>query len=292
MGVTLMGLLPQLTRRLSDVAAFALAAMMLLTIADIVMKNLFHRPIPGTFELVEFLMVIAVFFGMPEVFRSQSNICVDLIDHLVNGMYSGRDQDLRCAGFAIISADPWLGDAAARPGTPSLIPQNTQEIGIPLFAYWVPILVGTALMIVAAIMAGLVGSARGCRRGRNLMGPGAIGLAGMAALIVLIFLRVPVGVAMGLVGFFGYAAIDGWGRALSVLGQAPFDVATGYTLTVVPLFIVMGDLALRAGMSAKLYDAARGPCSLACAARRPMRPSAPAPASAQYAARPWRRLPR
>lgn len=89
------------------------------------------------------------------------------------------------------------------------------------------------------------------------MGPGAIGLAGMAALIVLIFLRVPVGVAMGLVGFFGYAAIDGWGRALSVLGQAPFDVATGYTLTVVPLFIVMGELALRAGMSAKLYDAAR-----------------------------------
>jgi C4-dicarboxylate transporter DctM subunit len=89
------------------------------------------------------------------------------------------------------------------------------------------------------------------------MTPGAIGLAGMAALIVLIFLRVPVGVAMGLVGFFGYAAIDGWGRALSVLGQAPFDVATGYTLTVVPLFIVMGDLALRAGMSAKLYDASR-----------------------------------
>jgi len=89
------------------------------------------------------------------------------------------------------------------------------------------------------------------------MTPGAIGLAGMAALIVLIFLRVPVGVAMGLVGFFGYATIDGWGRALSVLGQAPFDVATGYTLTVVPLFIVMGDLALRAGMSAKLYDASR-----------------------------------
>ena len=89
------------------------------------------------------------------------------------------------------------------------------------------------------------------------MAPGAIGLAGMAALIVLIFLRVPVGVAMGLVGFFGYAAIDGWGRALSVLGQAPFDVASGYSLTVVPLFIVMGDLALRAGMSAKLYDASR-----------------------------------
>lgn len=85
----------------------------------------------------------------------------------------------------------------------------------------------------------------------------SIGLIGMAALLVLIFLRVPVGIAMGLVGFFGYAAIDGWGRALIVLGQAPYDVATSYSLSVIPLFIVMGDLALRGGMSAKLYDAAR-----------------------------------
>ena len=89
------------------------------------------------------------------------------------------------------------------------------------------------------------------------MGASTIGMIGMIALLLLIFLRVPVGVAMGFVGFFGYAAIDGWNRALSVLGQAPFDVASGYTLSVVPLFIVMGDIALRAGMSAKLYDAAR-----------------------------------
>ena len=43
------------------------------------------------------------------------------------------------------------------------------------------------------------------------MGSSMIGLAGMAGLLVLILLRVPVGIAMGLVGFFGYAAIDGWG---------------------------------------------------------------------------------
>jgi tripartite ATP-independent transporter DctM subunit len=79
----------------------------------------------------------------------------------------------------------------------------------------------------------------------------------MCALVALIFLRVPVGIAMGLVGFLGYAAIDGWSRAMSVLGQAPFDVASGYTLSVVPLFILMGDVALRTGMSSKLFDASR-----------------------------------
>ena len=84
-----------------------------------------------------------------------------------------------------------------------------------------------------------------------------IGLIGMAALVALIFLRVPVAIAMGLVGFFGYAAVDGFPKALRVLGQSPFDIATGYTLSVVPLFILMGDFAMRSGMSANLYRSAQ-----------------------------------
>lgn len=85
----------------------------------------------------------------------------------------------------------------------------------------------------------------------------AIGLLGIVALLTLIFLRVPVGIAMGIVGFFGYAAIDGLDRALRVLGQTPYDVSSGYTLSVVPLFILMGELAMRSGMSARLYTSAR-----------------------------------
>jgi C4-dicarboxylate transporter, DctM subunit len=84
-----------------------------------------------------------------------------------------------------------------------------------------------------------------------------IGLLGMAVLVMLIFLRVPVAMAMGLVGFFGYASINGWGNAMTVLGQVPFDMASNYTLSQIPLFIVLGDLAMHAGMSAKLYTAAR-----------------------------------
>lgn len=84
-----------------------------------------------------------------------------------------------------------------------------------------------------------------------------IGLLGMAALIVLIFLRVPVAMALGLVGVAGYASINGWANATTVLGQVPFDMASNYTLAQIPLFIIMGDLAMHSGMSAKLFDAAR-----------------------------------
>lgn len=89
------------------------------------------------------------------------------------------------------------------------------------------------------------------------MTPLTIGLIGLTAMIVLIFVRVPVAIAMGLVGFAGYVALNGLSKALIILGQVPFDIGTGYALSVVPLFILMGDLATRGGMSARLYEAAR-----------------------------------
>ncbi len=84
-----------------------------------------------------------------------------------------------------------------------------------------------------------------------------IGLIGMGCLITLIFLRVPVGVAMGLVGLCGYAAVDGWAKAFRVFGEVPFDVATNYDLSVVPMFVLMGEVATQSGISAMLYRAAR-----------------------------------
>jgi tripartite ATP-independent transporter DctM subunit len=84
----------------------------------------------------------------------------------------------------------------------------------------------------------------------------AIGLAGVAALLGVLFLRAPIGVALVLVGVGGYAAMDGWRKALTMLGSVPFELASAYSLSVVPLFILMGALASRAGMSRELFDAA------------------------------------
>ena len=84
----------------------------------------------------------------------------------------------------------------------------------------------------------------------------AIGGLGVLALLVVLFLRVPIGVSLALVGVCGYAAIDGWRKALTVLGSVPFELASAYSLSVVPLFILMGAVASRAGMSRELFDAA------------------------------------
>jgi len=84
----------------------------------------------------------------------------------------------------------------------------------------------------------------------------AIGLAGVIVLLAVLFVRVPIGVALALVGVGGYAAIDGWRTALTMLGAVPYELASAYSLSVVPLFLLMGALASRAGMSRELFDAA------------------------------------
>lgn len=83
-----------------------------------------------------------------------------------------------------------------------------------------------------------------------------IGLLGVIALLGILFIRVPIGVALVLVGMCGYAAIDGWRTALTMVGAVPYELASAYSLSVVPLFILMGAVASRAGMSRELFDAA------------------------------------
>lgn len=84
-----------------------------------------------------------------------------------------------------------------------------------------------------------------------------VGLLGLLVLIVLIFARVPVAVALGLVGFVGYGLVNGWAGAMHVVGSVPFDVASQYDLSQLPLFLLMGDIAVRSGMSERLYYASR-----------------------------------
>jgi tripartite ATP-independent transporter DctM subunit len=85
-----------------------------------------------------------------------------------------------------------------------------------------------------------------------------IGALGVLVLLVILFLRVPIGVALALVGVCGYAAIDGWHKAFAVLASVPFELASAYSLSVVPLFILMGAVASRGNMAKEMFDAANG----------------------------------
>jgi tripartite ATP-independent transporter DctM subunit len=82
------------------------------------------------------------------------------------------------------------------------------------------------------------------------------GLAGLAAFLVLAFLRVPMAFAMGIVGFFGFAYKVNFSAAAAMIAQTTYETGLAYTLSVIPLFILMGNFVVRARMSEELYHAA------------------------------------
>ena len=88
------------------------------------------------------------------------------------------------------------------------------------------------------------------------MSAGVIGAIGMALLLALLVLRVPVAFAMFAVGFGGIALLNGLPAAMSLMASETFTLASSAELVVVPLFILMGNVATATGMSRRLYDAA------------------------------------
>jgi tripartite ATP-independent transporter DctM subunit len=80
-------------------------------------------------------------------------------------------------------------------------------------------------------------------------------LIGFAVLLGLIFLRLPIAFAMGIVGVIGFALLVNPNAALAMVSQVAFDTGLSYSLSVVPLFILMGNFVTEAGLSQELYRA-------------------------------------
>ena len=88
------------------------------------------------------------------------------------------------------------------------------------------------------------------------MSPTTIGLVGFAALLVLLALRMPIGIAMMLVGIVGIASLNSTDAALKILGEFPYAYSSVHALSVIPLFVLMGNFASASGLGRDLYSAA------------------------------------
>lgn len=84
----------------------------------------------------------------------------------------------------------------------------------------------------------------------------ATGVIGIAILIILLFSNMPVGFVMGFVGFLGFSYVVNVEAGLALLARDVWDVFSSYGLTVIPLFVFMGQIAFHAGISRRLYDSA------------------------------------
>jgi C4-dicarboxylate transporter DctM subunit len=86
----------------------------------------------------------------------------------------------------------------------------------------------------------------------------AVAIVGFITLFALMMLRVPVGMAMGLVGVAGFSYLVNWDAAFKIVGHTSMRTVTDYTFGVIPMFLLMGAFVTNSGMSRELFRAANG----------------------------------
>src|ERR1700726_2656361 len=85
----------------------------------------------------------------------------------------------------------------------------------------------------------------------------AVALTGFVSLFVLMLLRVPVGMAMGLVDITGFGCLTGFGPAMKLVSQTTMRTVTDYSFGVIPMFLLMGAFVSVSGLSRELFRAAK-----------------------------------
>src|SRR4051812_38643037 len=132
-------------------AAFFLAGMMLLTVADVALRAFFNRPIHGTFELIELGLACTVFLALPAVFLREEHLVVDVVDHLVKPSVV-RVLDLFGALFslAILGVMFWQMVPLAR--DMHEFGDVTADLSIRKIYYWIPVLIGIGASALATLV--------------------------------------------------------------------------------------------------------------------------------------------
>jgi len=130
------------------VSAAFLAAMMLLTVADVALRALGANPIHGTFELVELLLVCTFFFALPATFLRDENIVVDMIDGWRPRWVPLLKRLSAALAVVMLATIAWQSWLQARDAMS--FGDVTSDLSLPKILYWAPLVFGIAAGAAAA----------------------------------------------------------------------------------------------------------------------------------------------
>ena len=133
------------------VASAFLVAMMLLTVADVLLRTFFDYPIRGMLELVELGLACTIFLALPAVFLRDEHLVVDVIDHMTKpSVVRLLDFAGAIVSFALLVAMAWEMVPLAR--AMQEFGDVTSDLSIPRIYYWIPVLLGVVASALATVL--------------------------------------------------------------------------------------------------------------------------------------------
>jgi len=267
-------------RIFNNVSCFLMFIMPIPVFLDVLARYLFSKSIPGVIEIEGYMLLIIVFLALGFTHSKEGHIRIDLlISKFPEWMRNIIDSCIYLIStlfFLLMSSQIfWRG----------ILKIEDQEISydleIPTFVFWFIASFGTLLLAFATSRDFVNALNKALKTGHKALLAVAlagvcvililptlvvlpdsvsgtvIGVLGMILLFVLLFLGMPIGFGMANTGYLGMILVyKGVPPSLAMLGISSFETASSYMLTVVPLFILMGELAYRSGISQDLFNTA------------------------------------
>ncbi len=131
--------------------------MMLLTVADVVLRAAFNTPIRGVYELVELLLAYTFFLALPAVFLRDENILVNSIDDLFPRAVPALKRFAEIFAFVVLAVMTWQGFIAARDAIE--FHDVTADLSLPRVLHWIAVLAGLVGSGIAALAMAMRGNA-------------------------------------------------------------------------------------------------------------------------------------
>ena len=123
---------------------------MLLTVADVALRAVFSRPIPGMLDLIELGLACTIFVALPAVFLRDEHLVVDVIDHVAPKRVV-RWLDLLGAALSAVVLAVMAWRMLPRARDMHAFGDVTADLAIPKLWYWVPVLVGVVASVLATV---------------------------------------------------------------------------------------------------------------------------------------------
>lgn len=133
---------------LAVVAGLFVAAMMLVTVVDVVLRDLFNTGIQGTLEIIELLLACAFFVALPALFIRDAHIVVDVVDSVRPAWVARLKRFSLLLATITLAAMTWQGWIAAQDTL--VFGDVTSDLSLPRIWYWIPVLFGMAASALAA----------------------------------------------------------------------------------------------------------------------------------------------
>jgi TRAP-type C4-dicarboxylate transport system permease small subunit len=131
-------------------AAVFLAAMMLITVADVTLRATLNLPIRGGYELVELFLVATFFLALPCVFLRDENIVVNAMDDVAPRLVPVFKRAAALLAVVILAVMAWQGMIAARDSLE--FNDVTADLALPKFWHWLALLAGVIASAIAALV--------------------------------------------------------------------------------------------------------------------------------------------